>query len=145
MSYTLTSKTRSEVDGIVFTRTNTRTGTHIGRINTTFSASAGTTYDLQLFAENSSANKVTAFAITTHQELDLCELSDASDAIQFDAHEASGNVNMVAGTYIFPDSFPFTGDSGQTITTSGNDITKLRVSTSSTVTVTIQAIILYSE
>ena len=144
MSYTLTSSTRSQVDGIVFTREVTHTGTHIGRINTSFSATAATVYDLQLFAENSSANKVTAFCITTDLELDRCELTDSSDAIQFDAHEASGDVNMAAGTYIFPDSFPFTGDSGQTITGSGNDITKLRVSTSSSATVNIQAVILYS-
>ena len=60
MSYTLTSSTRSQVDGIVFTREVQRIGTHIGRINTSFSATAATvaSADIVLIGDADDSNNL---------------------------------------------------------------------------------------
>jgi hypothetical protein len=110
----------------------------------------GTSYEVPIFAENTAANKVKAFAITTNAALDVCKLVDASNVSQFDIYAGLGS-SMPAGTYIFPTgSGPFRLDSGQKITiaaaTGKNDITDLIFSTvDAQNSLNIQASIIYDK
>ena len=148
MSTTATIRTSCDLSGIAFRQTDSITAEFASSIShEQTSATAATSYEIPIFAENTSANKVKAFAITTDQELDICKLVNSSDASQFDIKAALGGSNISAGTYIFPTgSGPFSLDSGQTITGSGSDITDLIFSTSSDQTsVNINASILYDK
>ena len=148
MSTTATIRTSCDLSGIAFRQTDSITAEFASSIShEQTSATAATSYEIPIFAENTAADKVKAFAITIDQELDTCTLVDASDASQFDIKAALGGSNIPAGTYIFPTgSGPFSLDSSETITGSGNDITDLIFSTSSDQSsVNINASILYDK
>jgi hypothetical protein len=148
MSTTGTIKCTCNLSGINFVQLDSITSDFTSSIShEQTSPTAATSYEIPIFAENSSANKVKAFAITTDQELDICKLVDASDASQFDIKAALGGGDISAGTYIFPTgSGPFSLDSSETITGSGNDITDLIFSTKTDQSsVNISASILYDK
>ena len=147
MSNTSIIRTSCSISGILFNQLDSITGEFTSSINHTQQpAAAGTTYEVPIFAENTAANKVKAFAITTNAALDVCKLVDSSNASQFDIYAGLGS-SMPAGTYIFPTgSGPFRLDSGQTITGSGNDITDLIFSTvAAQNSLNIQASIIYDK
>ncbi len=151
MSNTSIIRTSCSISGILFNQLDSISGEFTSSINHTQQpAAAATTYEVPIFAENTDANKVKAFAITTNAALDVCQLVDASNAAQFDIYAALDS-SMPAGTYIFPTgSGPFTMDANEKITvaagTGKNDITDLRFSTTTAQnSLNIQASIIYDK
>ena len=112
----------------------TITSNAMSRIDTTVDEDIGvdTDFDIPIYAENDAANKVKYIYLKVFGALEFkkIQLLDSSDAVQFDIYEAagkSGSDRISIGTFEFPGTADFTADSGQTITTTGNDIAKLRI------------------
>jgi hypothetical protein len=109
-------------------------GDAMSRIDTTVDEDIGvdTDFDIPIYAENDAANKIKYIFFKASGALDLkkIQLLDSSNAVQFDIYEAagkSGSDRVTSETFEFPGTANFTADSGQTITTTGNDIVKLRI------------------
>lgn len=106
----------------------------MSRIDTSVDEDIGvdTDFDIPIYAENDAADKIKYIFFRASGALDLkkIQLLDSSNAVQFDIYEAagkSGSDRITSGTFEFPGTADFTADSGQTITTTGNDIVKLRI------------------
>ncbi len=136
MPFTVTRRIATNIgDEQLRADSDTYSGNAMSRIDTTVDEGIGvdTDFDIPIYAENDAANdiKYIFFKISSSTfDFKKIQLLDSSNAVQFDIYEAagkSGSDRISSGTFEFPGTADFTADSGQTITTGGNDIFKLRL------------------